>query len=94
MLELNNTSVFISCCAYKRSAVYITFPLPSLDNINNNNNNACPTLKINYRSSFTGFLTCLPLQVVYRVKPLVAATSGEGGIFLAGLFLVTDWSDW
>ena len=39
MLELNNTSVFISCCAYKRSAVYITFPLPSLDNINNNNNN-------------------------------------------------------
>ena len=56
--------------------------------------NACPTLKINYRSSFTGFLTCLPLQVVYRVKPLVAATSGEGGIFLAGLFLVTDWSGW
>ena len=28
---------FISCCAYKRSAVYITSPLPSLDNINNNN---------------------------------------------------------
>ena len=31
---------------------------------------------------------------MYRVEPLVAATSGEGGIFLAGLFLVTDWSDW
>ena len=56
--------------------------------------NACPTLKINYRSSFTGFLTCLPLRVVYKVEPLVAATSGEGGIFLAGLFLVTDWSGW
>ena len=53
-----------------------------------------PTLKINYRSSFIGFLTCLPLRVVYRVEPLVAATSGEGGIFLAGLFLVTDWCDW
>ena len=50
--------------------------------------------QINYRSSFTGFLTCLPLRVVYRVEPPVAATSGEGGIFLAGLFLVTDWSDW
>ena len=45
-------------------------------------------------TSFTGSLTCLPHRVVYRVKPLVAATSGEGGIFLAGLFLVTDWSDW
>ena len=31
---------------------------------------------------------------MYKVEPLVAATSGEGGIFLAGLFLVTDWSDW
>ena len=29
---------FISCCAYKRSVVYITSPLPSLDNNNNNNN--------------------------------------------------------
>ena len=50
--------------------------------------------KINYRSSFTGFLTCLPLRVVYKVEPLVAVTSGEGGTFLAGLSLVTDWSDW
>ena len=36
----------------------------------------------------------MPLRVVYRVESVVAATSGEGGIFLAGLFLVTDWSDW
>ena len=33
------------------------------------------------------------LKINYR-SGLVAATSGEGGIFLAGLFLVTDWSDW
>ena len=54
---------------------------------------AWPTLKINYRSSFIGLLTCLPLRVVYRVEPLVAATSGglTGNLMVTSPYLCLTW---
>ena len=47
-----------------------------------------------YRSSLNGFLTSLPLQVVYKGRSLASAMSDEGGRSLAEISSAAEGSKW